>query len=220
MRPRWLPPLLAAGLLLAALPAAGHVHVCVRDGEAREGNASAPRCDAEQDSYHFVLGWAQEPPYAGVPNGLDLQVRWAGNDTNIGGLTTLRAEYRFGGATFPVEVRPVFGQPRYTADISPTRPGQYTVRVFGTVEGIAIDFTAQPETVDPAADIEFPPRTDDAALQQRVDQLEAEVRALRDEVEALRGQGASGRGLPGFEVVVSLGADLAEDLLLLSLIHI
>jgi len=75
---------------------------------------------------------------------------------------TLQIEVIFGPASKTLDLRPVFTEPgHYTADLIPTRPGDYIFRVFGTVEGTEIDETfsaadGQFSTVEPIEDIQFP----------------------------------------------------------------
>ena len=97
----------------------------------------------------------------------------------------LQVEITFGPASTTLTLLPVPGDPgHYIADMIPTRPGDYTFRLFGTANGVAIDevFTSadgQFDTVEPASDILFPddlPATVD--LLDRIEQLEARLEAL------------------------------------------
>lgn len=75
---------------------------------------------------------------------------------------TLQIEVSFGPASKVLNLQPVLGEPGYyTADLIPMRPGDYTFRVFGTIEGVEIDETfsaadGQFSTVEPIEDIQFP----------------------------------------------------------------
>lgn len=75
---------------------------------------------------------------------------------------TLQIEVSFGPASKFLKLQPVSGEPgHYTADLIPMRPGDYTFRVFGTIEGVEIDesFSAadgQFSTVEPIEDLQFP----------------------------------------------------------------
>lgn len=75
---------------------------------------------------------------------------------------TLQIEVSFGPASKVLNLQPVSGEPGYyTADLIPMRPGDYTFRVFGTIEGVEIDETfsaadGQFSTVEPIEDIQFP----------------------------------------------------------------
>lgn len=80
----------------------------------------------------------------------------------VGLESTLQIEVAFGPSTRVLTLRPVSDQPgHYTADLIPTRPGDYIFRVFGKIEDLEVDekFSAaegQFSTVDPIEDIQFP----------------------------------------------------------------
>lgn len=178
MRPRRVAFLLLPALLIASVPASAHEHVCVKGATFTEaGHGSS--CETTDD-LHFIVGWTAEPPFTMQKNGLDLGVEFASNSTPVANLTTLNAQYEFGGKTFPLELRGQFRRDgRYTGDIMPTRPGEYTVRVWGTVHGLAVNFSVHPETVSESKDIAFPePPPDTATLQQRVTALEQRVGSM------------------------------------------
>lgn len=95
------------------------------------------------DKYRFVVGWSTEPAYLGQRNGVDLTVTRKDNNEPVEGLEkTLQLELLFGGIKRQAELRAVFRQPgKYTADLIPTREGDYRFRFFGTVEGAPVDVT-------------------------------------------------------------------------------
>lgn len=145
--------LLAVALLLPAPPARAHGHV-------------------EVGEYELVIGFRDEPAYQGEPNGLDLRVSRHGSGEPVSGLAdTLRAEIGFGTARQELTLRPRFGQEgAYTADVLPTEAGDYTFRIFGTIEGTPVDVTMSsgPDTfnaVQPRSANAFPaPEPDPAEL--------------------------------------------------------
>jgi len=75
---------------------------------------------------------------------------------------TIQPEVIFGPAARTFKLRPVFDEPgRYTADLIPVRLGDYTFRVFGTIECFEVDETfsasdGQFSSVAPIEDIQFP----------------------------------------------------------------
>lgn len=84
-------------------------------------------------------------------------------NSGVAGLDiSLQVEVIFGPSTRTFNLRPVIGEPgRYTADLIPMRPCDYSFRVFGTIEGMSIDETfsasdGQFSTVEPIEDIQFP----------------------------------------------------------------
>ncbi|MBL8155740.1 MAG: hypothetical protein JNM70_16270 [Anaerolineae bacterium] len=154
---------LALLILAVALPLTAH-----EDRESGDGK------------YSIVLGWRVEPAYTTLFNGPEFTVKphgedghddSAGHDDNkaehaddgIAGLEeTLQIEVSYGGQSKLLRLRPVPNSPgHYTADLIPTQPGDYTFRVFGTIESVEIDETfssAEGEfsTVEPISDIQFP----------------------------------------------------------------
>lgn len=98
--------------------------------------------------YTFVVGFLDEPVYAGLKSGLDLRIS-AGDAPVEGAQETLEAEVIFGDQTRPLEIAPSFGEPgAYRSVFFPTAAGSYTFRVFGEINGTAIDesFTSGPDT--------------------------------------------------------------------------
>jgi hypothetical protein len=103
-------------------------------------------------SYEFTVGFLNEPAILEEPNGLDLRVQKVEGHqaTPVEGLeNTLKAEITYGGQTMPLEIEPAFRDPgAYTADVIPTAEGDYTFRIYGTIEGQQVDeqFTSSPTT--------------------------------------------------------------------------
>lgn len=147
--------------------------------------------DREIGGYTIVVGWRVEPAYTGLLNGPEIVVTRAaaddhhehdeateeadtthghsndGADTHtaegIAGLEdTLQIEVIFGPASRVLNLRAVRGEPgHYTADLIPTRAGDYTFRVFGTIDGTDVDETFSAadglfSSVEPVEDIQFP----------------------------------------------------------------
>ncbi len=162
------------GLLLAtvALPGTASAH------ETRE---------LAGGKYQAVVGFLDEPAVENQMNGLDLTVtskteQVDGKPKPIEGLEkTLQAQVIYGGGaqTMDLTVERRFGQPgKYAAHFMPTRPGDYTFRVYGEIEGQRIDerFSSSPTTfssVEPLAELQFPQQVSvPADLQSRLDAAE------------------------------------------------
>jgi hypothetical protein len=68
----------------------------------------------------------------------------------------------FEDQTLALPLSPLFGEPGgYRSVFFPTAPGDYTFRIYGTIDGTEIDesFTSGPETFSPVADpapLQFP----------------------------------------------------------------
>jgi hypothetical protein len=132
---------MALGVLLVASPATAH--------ESREVGP-----------YTFVVGFGDEPAFAGQPNDAEVTITGTESEDPVVDGVELEVEVAFGEATTTLEVSPnfivgVFGEPgNYGADFFPSRPGQYSFRFFGTVEDLEVDetFTSGPETFSDAND--------------------------------------------------------------------
>lgn len=126
--------------------------------------------------YEFVVGFIDEPAYVGEKNGLFLEVSnpnaaatpsadeaegmHGGGAPVLGLIETLQAEVGYGSETMELELIPSFDNPgSYLGYFFPTAEGDYTFRIFGEIDGVAVDesFTSSPEgfaSVEPR--LEFP----------------------------------------------------------------
>ena len=118
-------------------------------------------------AYVMSVGWADEPPYAGVKNGVQLLLKDASDRAVTDLPKDLKVEIIFGTQKMgPLSLDAAFGRSfgtpgDYRADVIPTRPGNYTFHFVGSLNGQQIDqsFTSSDKTFDPvqeAAAIEFP----------------------------------------------------------------
>src|SRR5688572_23215841 len=93
----------------------------------------------EVGEYTFVVGFLDEPVYAGQKSGLDLRIN-RGEDPVEGAEDTLQAEVIYGDDTRALGLSPSFGEPgAYRSVFLPTAAGPYTFRVFGEIDGTSID---------------------------------------------------------------------------------
>ena len=102
----------------------------------------------------MVVGFLDEPVFVGQKSGLDLRV--SRGDGPIEGLeSTLQAEVVHGSSRRALELSPAFGEPgAYRSVFFPTAAGPYTFRIFGEIDGQAVDesFTAGPDTFSEVQD--------------------------------------------------------------------
>jgi hypothetical protein len=178
---------LALFLILPAAPA-----------EAHESREVGP--------FELVVGWWEEPAFAGQPNGPEITIERDGEPVGEDDVA-LEVELTFGEQTAAYELEPAFGEDgNYSADLVPTRSGTYEFHFTGTVQEEEIDevFTSGPETFsdieDPAA-IAFPvadPSTADLS-----ERLERETVRLASDVEANSGSDTLARTL---SIVALIGA--------------
>ncbi len=165
--------------------------------------------------YSVVVGFLDEPAFAGEKNGLDFRVSKIGapgtegaaeaEGTPVVGLfDTLQAEVIFGDQRMALPLEPAFGDlGAYESPFFPTTPGDYTFRIFGTIEGTAVDetFTSSPQgfsSVQDPAPLQFPKPA--AAMENGA--------ALAGTV-AETGSGSAGFGGAGTAGVVGLGLAVA-----------
>lgn len=139
--------LLVASLLTALVgAAAAHVDVDVGDGQ-----------------YVMEVGFRDEPALQGQPNAVYVAVeKYATGGTEpVDGLAgALQAEVSRDGETKTIPFVPM-GDGVYEAPFVPTATGDYTFRIFGDIEGNAVDesVTSGPQTfnsVDALSAHEFP----------------------------------------------------------------
>jgi hypothetical protein len=121
------------------------------------------------DEYSFVVGFLEEPAYAGEQNGLDLRISTIDPTGGVnsepveGAEETLTAEVIFGDQSMPLEIDTVYNEPgSYRAIFFPTMPGDYTFHITGTLGDTQIDETftsADGEfgAVQDPAPLQFPP---------------------------------------------------------------
>ena len=110
----------------------------------------------EVGEYRLVVGFAVEPAYEGLINGVEVRVTRAsdhgdesgghhGEADAVEGLDeTLQAEITHvsTGASKVLSLRADVYEPgRYIGDLIPTTPGVYQIRLFGAIEGNLVDET-------------------------------------------------------------------------------
>ncbi len=141
--------------------------------------------------YLFVVGWLNEPAFAGAANAATVRV----SDTRetpakpVEGLEkTLKIEVIQGGlAPYTGPLRTVFGQPGlYALDLYPTVAGQYRYRITGTIGTTTVNetFESGPTTfndVRPTTELQYPTQVPTG------DELTERLDAARSAAEQARG---------------------------------
>ncbi|MBA2518569.1 MAG: hypothetical protein H0V24_02785 [Chloroflexia bacterium] len=121
--------------------------------------------EVAEGRYDFTVGFIEEPAFVGEMNGLTLRVEAIDGDATepvIGLDQTLEAEVIFGDQTMALELSPAFQDDGvYESVFFPMAVGDYTFRIFGEIDGTAIDesFTSAPDGFDSVQDrapLEFP----------------------------------------------------------------
>ena len=109
----------------------------------------------EVGEYTLVVGFLDEPVYNGEKSGLDLRVS-RGEEPVEGLEETLAAEVTFAGSTRDLTLSATFGEPgAYRSVFFPTAAGPYTFRIFGEIDGEAVDesFTSGADTFSEVQDV-------------------------------------------------------------------
>jgi hypothetical protein len=137
-------------LLVAAAPVAAH--------EVRQVSG-----------YQLVIGFIDEPVFSNQKSGLEFEVTQ--DEQPVEGLEeTLQAEVTFGDQTRALQLSARFGASGwYESVFFPTAAGPYTFRIFGDINGQAVDesFTSSPDGFSEVEDVTagqfpvvFPPTSD------------------------------------------------------------
>lgn len=135
-------------------------------------------------SYTFVVGFLTEPALLNEPNSLDLRISKTEDASPVTGLnTTLKFAVTANGKTTEVPIAARFNTPgAYNAYFMPTFEGEYSFRIYGTIEGNNVDekFTSGPGTFSSvAAPNAFPNAIDEAS--EDTNEFEARILALESD---------------------------------------
>ena len=111
--------------------------------------------EREVGEYSIEVGFIDEPVYTGQKSGLEMSV--SQTEQPVEGLeATLQATVTFGEETRDLPLEPRFGEPGwYESVFFPTAAGPYTFRIFGDIDGTAIDeaFTSSPDGFGEVQDV-------------------------------------------------------------------
>lgn len=199
----------AIALALPAAPAAAH--------EQRHVNGN-----------DVVVGWLEEPAFAGFLNAVQFIVTRGGQPVED---ARLEVEVVFGDPdgeerTDPLPLEPAFGAPgEFHATLIPTRPGRYTFHVTGSMNGPVDElFTSGPETfseIEEVSGVQFPAQDPSAGelgeavtqLQEQLDEARAAAQEARDragaagsELAAAREDADSAVDAAGLARILAIGA--------------
>jgi hypothetical protein len=137
------------------------------------GTASAHERRTVAGDYTFVVGFLKEPAFQDETNGIDLRVTKSGDQPVEGLEKTLKAEVVVGPNTLPLDLNPRFRVPgAYNGEFVPTRPGTYSFRFTGTIEGQPVNevFESGPgrfNDVQAVGPLQFPDKVPSGAELQR-----------------------------------------------------
>ncbi len=156
--------------------------------------------DREVGDYMFVVGFGNEPAYAGIPNSVELLLFDQAGEPVTDLREGLEVEVGFGDQTASYPIEPFFevgefGTPGdYRAWFIPTRPGGYSFHFTGEVNGQRVNeaFTSGEKTFDDVldpTDVEFP--VQDPTVGQLSGRIEREVPRLESAIADVRANAAA-----------------------------
>ncbi len=157
--------------------------------------------------YDVVVGWNVEPPYTGQMNQATIRIMNAGTTTPVTGADkSLKLAIRQGASTQAFPLKAAFGQDGfYTADIMPTRVGDYQWIFTGDVNGDAVNETFDTadgkfDAVQEASVVQFPVSLGDPA------ENVASVQAAQADAQSARTLALVGIVVGVLGLVVGVGA--------------
>jgi len=112
--------------------------------------------------YTLEIGWLSEPPVAGQQNAIVMNVMTASDQQPVEDVSGLTVTISYGGQEKLLTLQPL-GEAtpgQFTAPLIPTIPGEYTIKLGGTLGDTAVDTSVQPEEVGAADTLQFPNVTD------------------------------------------------------------
>jgi hypothetical protein len=145
--------------LLRVAGGVAFVALCLAPGTA----LAHERRTIANGKYDVVVGWDVEPAYVDMKNAAGIRIMAAGTTDPVAGADkTLKIQIRQGASTQVFPLRAVFGQNGYyTADILPTRDGDYQWIFTGAINGDAVNETFDTadgkfDKVEPQTALQFP----------------------------------------------------------------
>jgi hypothetical protein len=157
--------------------------------------------------YDVVVGWDVEPAYVGQMNQASIRIMNAGTTTPVTGADkTLKLAIRQGASTQAFPLKAAFGQDGfYTADIMPTRVGDYQWIFTGDINGDSVNETFDTadgkfNAVQEMTGVQFPVALGDPA------QNAASVQAAQADAQSARTLAIIGIAVGVIGLLVAIGA--------------
>jgi hypothetical protein len=157
--------------------------------------------------YDVVVGWNVEPAYVGQMNQASIRIMSAGTTTPVTGADkSLKLAIRQGASTQAFPLKAAFGQDGfYTADIMPTRVGDYQWIFTGDINGDAVNETFDTadgkfNAVQEMTGVQFPVALGDPA------QNAAAVQSAQADAQSARTLALIGIVLGAIGLLVGVGA--------------
>jgi hypothetical protein len=108
--------------------------------------------------YTVEIGWVTEPPIVGQQNAVVVNVSTTKDNKPVEDVSGLTVAVSYGGQNKTLTLQPLGEDTpgQFVAPIIPTIPGQYTVKLGGTLGTTAVNNEVKPEEVQSADTLQFP----------------------------------------------------------------
>ena len=108
--------------------------------------------------YTLEIGWLSEPPIVGQQNAIVVNVSTTSDGQPVEDVSALTVTVSYGGQNKALTLQPLGEDTpgQFVAPILPTIPGQYTIKLGGTLGNAAVSAEVEPEEVQPADTLQFP----------------------------------------------------------------
>jgi hypothetical protein len=108
--------------------------------------------------YTIETGWLSEPPVVGQQNAIVVNVAHTSDGQPVEDVSGLTVTLSYGGQEKALTLQPLGEDTpgQFTAPVIPTIPGQYTLKLGGTLGDTAVDAEVEPEEVGSADTLQFP----------------------------------------------------------------
>jgi hypothetical protein len=113
--------------------------------------------------YTLEVGWLSEPPIVGQQNAIVVNVS-KGEEEPVEDVSSLTVTVSYGGQEKNLTLQPLGEDTpgQFVAPILPTVPGQYALKLGGTLGDTAVDAEVEPEEVQSADTLQFPSEASEA----------------------------------------------------------
>ena len=108
--------------------------------------------------YTLEIGWLGEPPVIGQQNAIVVNATTTTDQQPVEDVSGLMVTVSYGGQEKALTLQPLGEDTpgQFIALLIPTIPGQYTIKLGGTLGGTAVDAEVEPEEVGSSDTLEFP----------------------------------------------------------------
>jgi hypothetical protein len=108
--------------------------------------------------YTLVVGWLNEPPIAGQPNAIVVEVSTTSDQQPVEDVSSLTLTLSYGGQEKTLTLEPVdeHSPSHFMGAVLPTVAGEYAVLFGGTLGDTAVEAETHVEEVQPADTLSFP----------------------------------------------------------------